>query len=300
MKIGLIAVVAAASASLAGAGRVLLWGETGHRIIGRVAAEAVPADMPAFFRAAAPQLEYLNPEPDRWRSRDEMLADPALNDATQYDHYLNWEWIKGDALKAPNRFAFLDSVRMSGGQVPRVGLLPYRIVELSQRLRVEFRLWRASTNESERRVIEQRIIDDAGILGHYVADGANPHHVTIHNNAWVGENPNGFTTVPGFHSRYESVYVQAQLSLGDVKPLATHAPRMIDNLRQGVIGYLGRSRDLVPRLYELDKLEAFSATNTNSQHKRFTAERLAAGAEMLRDLWYTAWVTSAMPVQKDR
>jgi hypothetical protein len=34
---------------------------------------------------------------------------------------------------------------------------------------------------------------------------------------------------------------------------------------------------------------------TTPEHKAFAAARLAAGAEMLRDLWYTAWVTSAAP-----
>jgi hypothetical protein len=40
------------------------WGEVGHRLIGSAAASALPADTPAFFRDAADQLSYLNPEPD--------------------------------------------------------------------------------------------------------------------------------------------------------------------------------------------------------------------------------------------
>lgn len=281
-------------------GRALFWGETGHRITGRLAAEALPADMPAFFRMATAQLEYLNPEPDRWRSRDEMLADPALNNATQFDHYVDMEQVPPGALRASSRFAYLDSVKAAGFATPAVGTLPFRIVELTQRLRVEFRLWRAETNTDNKRFIEQRIVNDAGILGHYVADGSNPHHTTIHHDGWVGDNPRGYTAGHGFHSRFETVYVQAQITGGDVRPFVKAPAQTVNDVRGGTVAYLTRTHDQLTRLYDLDKAEPFSPTNTNAEHKRFTEERLAAGVEMLRDLWWTAWVTSGMEVKKDR
>ena len=67
--------------------------------------------------------------------------------------------------------------------------------------------------------------DDAGNLGHYVADGSNPHHTTTHHNGWVGDNPNGYTTDNRFHGRFESVFVQAHLKAGDVTANRSHAPR---------------------------------------------------------------------------
>ena len=45
------------------------WGEAGHKLSGKAAATALPKEMPAFFRKETNRLEYLNPEPDRWRSR---------------------------------------------------------------------------------------------------------------------------------------------------------------------------------------------------------------------------------------
>ena len=270
----------------------MFWGDHGHRIVGRLASEALPPDMPAFFRQAGDRLTWLNPEPDRWRDEKEQVLEPALNLAYAYDHYVNLENVPPGALRARNRFAYLDSVRVAGGKTPNVGLLPFSILELTQKLRVDFRQWRLALNPVERAWIEQRIIDDAGILGHYAADASNPHHTTKHLDGWVGDNPRGYTKGPFFHGRFESQYVGAQVTIDDVRPLARSSPRTFQDVRAAVIDYLKASHALVPRLYDLDKAEAFSKDNRNPEHKRFTAERLAAGAEMLRDLWWTAWVTS--------
>src|SRR5208283_1494844 len=45
------------------------WENDGHRMINWLAVATLPADTPAFLRtqAAAGEIEYLGPEPDRWR-----------------------------------------------------------------------------------------------------------------------------------------------------------------------------------------------------------------------------------------
>lgn len=171
------------------------WGEYAHRMIAEIAVDAMPAEMPAFFRAARAQLVYLNPEPDRWRDRKESEADPAMDGGPASDHYINLERLpaprRAGILGAPTRVAYTDSLRTLGEQPGQTGTLPFRIVELTQLLRSDFRRWRATTDPTIRGFIEQRIINDAGILGHYVADCSNPAHTTIHHNGWVGENPTG-------------------------------------------------------------------------------------------------------------
>jgi hypothetical protein len=270
-----------------------MWGEAGHRIIGDVAGTAVPADMPRFFRDARAQLAYLNPEPDRWRDRLESNLDPALNDAQSIEHFIDLELVPGNALNARNRYTFVDSLAAHGMKASVTGFLPYRTLELAQRLRVDFRLWRSERDSVTRRMIEQRIINDAGILGHYVADGSNPHHVTMNHDKWVAaENPNGFTTVAGFHSRFESKYVETHMTSADVLPLVGPGARIVSPLREGIWSYLQASHGKLDSLYSLDKIEAFGPDTKSPAHKQFTAERLAAGATMLRDLWWTAWVTS--------
>ena len=264
---------------------------------GLAAAQRLPDDMPAFFRAAAPQLAYLNPEPDRWKDRAERTLDPALEGGTSSDHYIDMDLATPSVLKAalaaPNRFAFSDTLRAAGIAANTMGLLPFAILEQTQRLRGDFRLWRIAPDSTVRAWIEARIIDDAGILGHFVTDGSNPHHTTKHHNGWVGENPKGYTSDNRFHSRFESAYVQAHITLPDVLGAMSHAPKVLPNVRDGVVAYLATSFGQLDRLYEIDKGTPFQAETSTAEQKAFAAARLAAGAEMLRDMWYTAWITSA-------
>ncbi len=281
-------------------GNAFAWGDAGHRMIGLAAAQRLPAEMPRFFRDASQQLSYLNPEPDRWKDRAEATLDPALNAGSSPEHYMDMDLVSpgvlAAALAAPNRFAFADTLRQAGAPVGTVGLLPFTMLELAQRLRGDFRLWRIAPDSTVRAWIEQRIIDDAGVLGHYVADGSNPAHTTKHHNGWVGENPKRFTTDNRFHGRFESAYVQGQIKLPDIIAAMNGTPRVFPNLRTAITTYLNTSFSQLDRLYEIDTATPFSAGTTTAEQKAFASARLAAGAEMLRDIWWTAWVTSGQPV----
>ena len=280
------------------------WGDAGHRMIGLAAAQKLPAEMPAFFRRAAQQLAYLNPEPDRWKDRAERTLDPALEGGTSPDHYIDMDLVPGKvlrgALAAPNRWAYADSLKTVGVAPNSMGLLPFAILERSQKLRGDFRLWRIAPDSTTRNWIEQRIIDDAGILGHFVADGSNPHHTTKHHNGWVGDNPKGYTTDNRFHYRFEAQFVQANVALPDVVALVGDSARVLSDYRAGVLAYLDATfHQLVP-LYELEKSTPFQAETTTAAQKAFATARLAAGAEMLRDIWWTAWITSGQTVPTSR
>lgn len=270
------------------------WGPHGHALSGQVAAMKLPADAPRFLRKAADQLSYLNPEPDRWKDRVESDLDKAITSGS-LDHYIDLEYVPGRALNSPTRYDFGVEMVKSGRKATDAGFLPYRILELYQTLRVEFRLWRAEKDRNRRSWIEQRIINEAGILGHYVSDGANPHHTTMHHNGWVGANPKGYTVYSrerGFHFRFEDEFVGARIQLSDVLPLVGSTPRVIEKPREAVLAYLRSSFGLVEDLYVLDKKEPFGIASTSAENKKFAAARLAAGAEMLRDMWWSAWVTS--------
>lgn len=290
----LIVVAALAAAAPAAQARLAVrWGEEGHTMIGRVAAEKLPASMPAFFRAAAPQLAYLNPEPDRWRaSREDTTLAGAMGPYYAYEHFVDLELVSAGAMAARDRNAFADSLRAAGQNPAVVGALPFRVLELTDRLRREFSLWRHAPDSATRSFIEQRIINDAGILGHYVSDAANPHHTTIHHNGWVGDNPKGYTTDRTFHGRFESEYVRTHIAMADFAGLVPPVPHTVVPLQDSLRAYLDRSHGQLDRLYTLDKQEPFGAATTGADHKQFTAERMADGARMLRDIWFTAWVTS--------
>ncbi len=271
------------------------WGPQGHEISGLAAAMKLPKETPDFLRLSVDQLGYLNYEPDRWRAREESNLDRAMDSASAPDHFLDLELVPEPATKAVNRYEFVAEMIKAGQKPTIAGFLPYRILELFQRIRVDFRLWRAEKDVQKRKWIEQRIINDAGILGHFVSDGANPHHTTIHFNGWTGDNPKGYTTYSrerGIHYRFEEEYVGAQIKLSDVLPLITENARVIENPRLEIWKYLRSSNTLVEQLYILDKKDLFGAANTSPEHKKFVSGSLAVGAQMLRDLWWTAWVTS--------
>jgi hypothetical protein len=276
---------------------IFAWGAKGHRIVGTVAAESLPDSMPAFFRAAVDQLAYLNPEPDRWKARAERDLDPALDGAFNADHFVDLEMatpaVLAAALKAPHRYAYADTLRAAGVDAVTMGFLPFAMLELTQRLRQEFRMWRTAPDSATRSWIEARILNDAGILGHYVADAANPAHTTIHYNGWAGANPNEYATDRAFHGRFETAYVQAHIEQTDVTPLVRAQAEVHRDLRAAIMAYINASNAEVERLYALDKKDAWGIDSRSAENKQFTAARLAAGANMLRDLWWTAWVTSA-------
>jgi len=157
-----LVVGAALAASLLLAPASLAWGEAGHRLSGRAAATRLPKQMPEFFRKAAAQLEYLNPEPDRWRSK--VLVE--MNEAFSYDHFLDLEMVPPAALEAEDRYAYLAALSQAGLKEPeKAGLAPFRILELYERLRTEFHLWRNAQDKRTRRWIAERIVY-AGVLGH--------------------------------------------------------------------------------------------------------------------------------------
>jgi hypothetical protein len=269
----------------------LRWGQGGHVMTGLAAATNLPADMPRFFRNAREQLGYLSYEPDRWR--DSSL--PELDNAFEYDHFLDLENVPAEALQAQDRYQYLLALARAGLTQPQQegGLVTFRTMEIYERLLVEFRLWRREQNSERRRWIEARIINDAGILGHYAADAANPHHATIHYNGWAegAPNPNGYTLDRTFHRRFESEFVGARVRVEDLVPRLS-APRILPNVRAAVLAHIRASNAAVNRLYDLEKREPFGASTMSAEHKAFAVERLSAGVEMLRSLWWTAWIRS--------
>ena len=286
------------------------WGERGHEIAARAAAAALPAGIPGFFRDAGPQLVYLNPEPDRWRERSLTEMDQAWS----YDHYIDLENVVDvDALTGPDalddatlgalseadRFRYMRRLYESGMERPErdAGFLPFRIVELYQRLVTEWRLWRAETNPTVKAWIEDRIVSDAGLLGHYVTDASNPHHTTIHFNGWDSDtaNPENYTSDRDFHYRFESRFVDAHLDDALVRArMGGSSTSVAGNARAAVIEHVRKSHAQVEELYRLDRDVGFDPNEQASDEVvDFTAERLASGADMLRTLWWSAWLESA-------
>ena len=271
------------------------WGAVGHEMAARTATGALPDTMPPFFRAAADQLVYLNPEPDRWRSFQLREMDQAWN----YDHYIDLENIPNGALDAPDRFNFLKALYDAELGKPERdgGFLPYRIIEVYQRIVTEWRMWRSEGDPQKKQWIEARILNDAGVLGHYVTDASQPHHTTIHFNGWSAgaPNPEGYSDDRSFHSRFESAFVEAHVTQADVDAAARRGspPSVAGAARAAVWAYIEESHSHVGELYRLDRDIGFDPdAPLKAETRDFAAGRLAAGADMLAELWWSAWLES--------
>jgi len=278
------------------------WGHDGHMMINRIAGASLPADVPAFLRspAALDALEYYGPEPDRWRDS----AEPELPAATAPDHFID---IENADLVGPlprNRYDYIRALAAAQPAHPQVkltpegaGLLPYAANEYYERLETAMRDYRALlAAKQDTRPVEAEILCVAGILGHFVGDGSQPMHVSIEYNGWVGPNPNGYTTGHKIHSQFEGDFVHDNIKLADFAPLVTAAkPVAMKDVFTEFLAYLRHSNSLVEKTYQLEKTGAFVGAGT-PDGRAFVDERLAAGAVELRDMIYTAWVKSAVPV----
>jgi hypothetical protein len=273
------------------------WGFAGHEMGARAAAAGLPADVPDFFRGAADQLAYLNGEPDRWRNQQAR----AMNEAFSYDHYLWMENLPEGALAAPDRYTFMDKLHEAGPphDLRNVGVLPYRMMEMYQRLVTGWRLWRAERDPVKRGWIEERIVNDGGILGHYVMDASNPHHASKHHNRWHPDDPNvqGYTTDARFHGGFERDFVEAHVRPEDVSARVTGPARSVaGNVWGAILDELRDSNAHVEELFRLHRDVGFDpAGPLRAETRDFAAERMAVGARALRDLWWSAWLESAAP-----
>ena len=285
-----VSLVIATSLVMTLAPTVNAWGDEGHRYINRVAAEHMPEDMPGFFRSAGVRLSFLGPEPDRWRDGKELYK--ALSEVNGPDHFIDIDKPENFEALPNDRYLYADWLRAKGKDPKDIGFLPYSILEGFQKVQVLFRMWRDPQHEAEREQIEQNIIYYAGVLGHYVADGSQPLHASIHYNGWsTSSNPELNTREP-LHWRFEGEYVRAQIRPQDFSGMVKTASRVQDPFSD-IVKYLFQSYDRVPELYRMDKTARWDASNRNPDSKKYVAERLAAGSQMLANLWYTAWLGSA-------
>ncbi len=282
------------------------WGEEGHLWINLVAAQRLPKTMPGFLRANAQRISWLGPEPDRWRN---PASEPSLKYAQEPDHFIDMERIPADFGDLPtDRYQFIRRLHEARAKAlaagvdkkkadellpEKVGMQPYITMEIFDRLKVAFREYRHARKAKRPTAnAEQNAIFYAGWLGHYVADGSQPLHVTINYDGWVQENPNGYTGPRhGVHWDYESRFVKENIAIKDFAPLV-HEPAQLQHPFADYLRYLHESLSLVEPLYRLETAGGLKGKGS-PEAREFTRKRLAAGSQMLMNLWYTAWMESA-------
>lgn len=300
--------VALAGLAALSAGQAMAWGSTGHRIIGRLATAALPPEVPAFLRtpAAVQAMGELAREPDRWKGSGKT-HDSDLDPGHFLDLSDDGTVLGGPVLAnlPPTRAEYEAQLRAVGTDTWHGGYLPYAIVEGWQQLAKDFAYWRVDTAAAKTATDPARkawyiadaaqrqelILRDMGTLGHYVGDGSQPLHMTVHFNGWGAfPNPNNYSQ-DKLHGPFEGAFVRNFVSPDAVR---AKMPPMTDcacPVERRTADYLIVTSKTVEPFYQLYKDGAFNPGDARGV--AYATERLAAGASELRDLVVLAWRASA-------
>jgi len=279
--------------SLVFASSALAWGEKGHAITTEAATLTLPTDIPTFFYSSFPTLTYLGDEPDRWRGGGDSLN--AENDP---NHFLDYEYVAD--LKLPrDRYAFIalliatGTLRKHALAPSGAGTLPWRIAELAEQLTAEWRIWRRAS-AADRPQAEREIIETAGLLSHYIGDAAQPLHTTFRYNGWAdADNPNHYSNDCDLHVRFETWFINHEIDIRDVVPQVGAPQLREEEYFKMAMAFVRDANARLETLYRIDRDGGFAKATPES--RAFAIERLAAGAALLRDVWWSAWRNSATP-----
>ena len=286
----------------------LAWGDAGHRMIGQIAVQSLPAGLPAFLYApdVAADVGELAREPDRSRNAGKV-HDKGRDPGHFVDIDDSGKVLGGPTLDAlpPTRADYDTALRAAGSDSYKAGYLPYSIIDGWQQLTKDFAYWRADvagerlvTNPArhawisgDRRRRERQIVIDLGVWAHYVGDASQPLHVTTHYDGWgEGPNPQGYT-LKRIHVPFEGPFVADNVTPEQVRAQLKPARHCDCAIEARTVDYLGETRQTVIPFYDLQKAGGFF--DRDPRGSAFAAERLAAGASELRDLVVDAWNASA-------
>lgn len=283
----------------------LAWGERGHAVIDRAAIAAIPEEGPVFLRKHVDYIAATASLPDTWRGNAEGFSKIAEDP--------NHGWFRQEFTflkRIPrSRYEFVlalydrhlqiresDPETAARTNVRWTGTMPYAAMEAYDRIVVCMRKVRQlGAAGQDTKFTEQNCAFDVALLGHYIGDGANPMHVSIHSDGWRGDNPEGFTRDRSVHGRFESHFVDGiELTPDDILPRLGARGRTDGDMFDLVLAYLDTSGDLIHDVYRLELRDGF-ADFSDRDVQEMVYSRAAAGAAMLRDMLCRTWDESANP-----
>jgi hypothetical protein len=306
-----------------GVSSVRAWDYEGHRVVNQLALTTLPTNFPAFVRepVAAERIAFLAGEPDRWRNTPDL----ALKHCNGPDHYIDLEELTDYGLKPaelpvfrydliallatnraaqPQKFPPIDPAQNTDHTRELVGLLPWAITENYGKLKSGFSYLKAYEQHGgtadEIANAKANIIYIMGVMGHYVGDAAQPLHTTIHHAGWVGENPHNYRTNKSIHQWIDGGYFN-KTGMPAVSELATmlrpaglvqlgNREARQEEILAASVQFIETTFKEVEPLYQRDKSGVLSGNGeVGLRGKAYLGQRLAAGGQMLGDLWYSAW-----------
>src|SRR5262245_5363197 len=131
-----------------------------------------------------------------------------------------------------------------------------------------------------------------GIWSHYVGDGSQPLHVSIHFNGWGDfPNPNGYTNSKKIHAYFEGEFVRSNLKRAAVAAQVGQYQNCGCSIEEKARKLLATTLANVVPFYKIEKQGGFKAYDQRGID--FATARLALGAQFIRDTIYDAWLASA-------
>jgi hypothetical protein len=295
------------------------WNYEGHHTVNELALATLPPDFGGFELTPAlkNRIAFLAGEPDRWRN----ISDLELKHDNGPDHYFDLEDLDLCGLTPetlpPLRYDFVADLARARAAHPEAfpaidpdadadhtreldGFLPWAITEYYEKLKSDFsvlKALKAHGRPDEIANAQADVVYVMGVMGHYVGDGSQPLHTTRHFNGWVGPNPKGYTTSTKIHGWIDGGYfrktggINAGPLLGRMHP----AERIFGVSQPGgmfkqVVAYLVAGNQLVEPLYEMDKNGQLTGEPGKGLDGRpFLEGQIVKGAQMLGNIWYTAW-----------
>lgn len=280
------------------------WGRAGHMLVSRIGTETLPDAVPAFLRTkqAVDEITLLGPEADNLKGSGRSVDKD--EDPGHYVDIGDDGRIMGAVMLAalpPDREAYDTALRAVNSDQYKAGFLPYSLIDGFEIIRKDLAYWRvddfgARTAASPgdrayfanlRALRETLTLRDIGYWSHFVADGSQPLHDTIHYDGWEERYPGS----KGLHAKFESNYVNDFVKYEAVKSRVKPFAPCACTIEQAVPAYLAGSAAQVVPLYELFKSGAFAGGTEAGVN--FTADRLAYGATALRNMIVEAWLDSA-------
>jgi hypothetical protein len=255
------------------------WWIIGHGTITEAACNALPDDMPAFFRASARSLAHLAGDPDRWKNRDAAF----LRNSEAPHHFLDIEDLDGNEIPR-DRFVALALMHKLNRAPDKVGLLPWAIMEGFDRLTVAFYDYR---QEPSNPAVSMKCIVYAGTLAHYTTDASMPLHTTRNYDGKPG--PDGKMVQKGIHAKIDGFPEKNNFTYEEVA--RGIQAKKVDDVFDYMVKFLTESHTHIDKCYELDAAKAFDSPTDES--RAFIMARCRAGAQFTMDVWYNAWLKSA-------
>lgn len=303
------AAVLVSGLSLAGTPEVALaWGASGYRMVGELASQSLPSEIPEFLRT--PEAGRQIAEVARQSDWSRGAGDPHDADSDPANYVLVGDNLKisgGPLLSAlpANREAYDAALRAAGSSQYRAGYLPYAIIDGWQQLAMDLAHWRADAAGArwakapderswflkDQYVREGLTIRDLGYLAHFVANGGQPMNVSVHPKGWGNyPNPQKFSTAKDLRARFEGTVVRSRITEKDVSAAMAPYRDCRCSIQRRVSDYLIATQKQVINLYRIEKADGF--VGDTPEGRSLVVARLAAATSELRNLILDAWRVS--------